>query len=172
LINVIDKWVPEVRYFCPAVPIVLVGNKKDLRDKCFSGGNLIAMEAVVESTTTVTVESDDMGCQCERVPSTDCDDDNAKKDTCEAGKNAVSSRITGNGVVSSITMNTSAETGTTVKVRAPMLSTDAGRTVANEIGAFAFVECSAMTRDGVQDVFRAAVKAMRREHKHGQCVLL
>ncbi|XP_025414541.1 ras-like GTP-binding protein rhoA [Sipha flava] len=99
LINVIDKWVPEVRYFCPAVPIVLVGNKKDLR-------------------------------------------------------------------------NTSAETGTTVKVRAPMLSTDAGRTVANEIGAFAFVECSAMTRDGVQDVFRAAVKAMRREHKHGQCVLL
>lgn len=32
LINVIDKWVPEVRYFCNDVPVVLVGNKKDLRD--------------------------------------------------------------------------------------------------------------------------------------------
>lgn len=33
LINVIDKWVPEVRYFCKTdVPVILVGNKKDLRD--------------------------------------------------------------------------------------------------------------------------------------------
>merc|ERR1712106_83673 len=29
--NIPEKWVPEVRHFCPKVPIVLVGNKKDLR---------------------------------------------------------------------------------------------------------------------------------------------
>lgn len=32
LVNVTEKWAPEVRYFCPDVPVVLVGNKKDLRD--------------------------------------------------------------------------------------------------------------------------------------------
>eukprot|EP00061_Rhincodon_typus_P002749 g18363.t1 len=29
--NIPDKWMPEVRHFCPSVPVVLVGNKKDLR---------------------------------------------------------------------------------------------------------------------------------------------
>lgn len=29
--NVPEKWVPEVRHFCPNVPFVLVGCKKDLR---------------------------------------------------------------------------------------------------------------------------------------------
>jgi len=30
--NIPDKWTPEVRHFCPNVPIILVGNKKDLRN--------------------------------------------------------------------------------------------------------------------------------------------
>ena len=30
--NVTEKWVPEVRHFCPKVPYVLVGTKKDLRN--------------------------------------------------------------------------------------------------------------------------------------------
>lgn len=30
--NIFDKWTPEVKHFCPSVPIVLVGNKKDLRN--------------------------------------------------------------------------------------------------------------------------------------------
>merc|ERR1712168_1297326 len=29
--NIPEKWVPEVKHFCPNVPIILVGNKKDLR---------------------------------------------------------------------------------------------------------------------------------------------
>ena len=29
--NIPEKWTPEVRHFCPIVPIVLVGNKKDLK---------------------------------------------------------------------------------------------------------------------------------------------
>ncbi|KAH8852979.1 Ras-like GTP-binding protein isoform 2 [Schistosoma japonicum] len=31
--NIPEKWTPEVRHFCPDVPIVLVGNKKDLRSE-------------------------------------------------------------------------------------------------------------------------------------------
>lgn len=30
--NIPEKWTPECKHFCPNVPIVLVGNKKDLRN--------------------------------------------------------------------------------------------------------------------------------------------
>ncbi|XP_030627120.1 rho-related GTP-binding protein RhoB-like isoform X1 [Chanos chanos] len=30
--NIPEKWVPEVKHFCPDVPIILVANKKDLRN--------------------------------------------------------------------------------------------------------------------------------------------
>uniref|UniRef100_A0A3Q2TIZ9 Transforming protein RhoA n=1 Tax=Fundulus heteroclitus TaxID=8078 RepID=A0A3Q2TIZ9_FUNHE len=30
--NITEKWTSEVRHFCPNVPIILVGNKKDLRN--------------------------------------------------------------------------------------------------------------------------------------------
>ena len=30
--NVSEKWIPEVRHYCPNVPIVLIGNKTDLRN--------------------------------------------------------------------------------------------------------------------------------------------
>ena len=32
LSNITEKWVPEVKYFCPKIPIILVGNKTDLRN--------------------------------------------------------------------------------------------------------------------------------------------
>ena len=31
LANVVDRWLPEVSHFCPKVPFILVGTKKDLR---------------------------------------------------------------------------------------------------------------------------------------------
>jgi Ras homolog gene family, member A len=30
--NIYEKWVPEIKHFCPNICIVLVGNKKDLRN--------------------------------------------------------------------------------------------------------------------------------------------
>lgn len=32
LTNVTDKWLPEIRFFCPQIPLILVGIKKDLRN--------------------------------------------------------------------------------------------------------------------------------------------
>lgn len=32
LVNVLEKWAPEVRQYCPGIPIILCGNKKDLRN--------------------------------------------------------------------------------------------------------------------------------------------
>lgn len=112
LANVVEKWSPEVRYFCRDVPVILVGNKKDLRD-------LRDGDGIRESETgpPVTVEHATDGKQTE-----------------------------------------------------PMLVREQGQTVADEIGAFAFLECSAKTKEGVRDVFVAAVKATRAENK--QCALL
>ncbi|XP_074644101.1 ras-like GTP-binding protein rhoA [Tubulanus polymorphus] len=31
LVNVKENWLPEIKHFCPHVPYILVGNKKDLR---------------------------------------------------------------------------------------------------------------------------------------------
>ena len=30
--NISDKWHPEIKHFCPGVPIIVVGNKADVRD--------------------------------------------------------------------------------------------------------------------------------------------
>nr|CAB3265570.1 RhoA protein [Phallusia mammillata] len=30
--NISEKWMPEIKHFCPNVPILLIGNKKDLRN--------------------------------------------------------------------------------------------------------------------------------------------
>ena len=32
LTNIPDKWMPEIRFFCPQIPLILVGVKKDLRN--------------------------------------------------------------------------------------------------------------------------------------------
>ncbi|CAG5094487.1 Oidioi.mRNA.OKI2018_I69.XSR.g13601.t1.cds [Oikopleura dioica] len=74
--NIPEKWVPEVKHFCPNVPIVLVGNKKDLRN---SGGKFV--------------------------------------------------------------------------------STQEGNQMATRIGATSYVECSALTKERVRDVFEIATKA-------------
>lgn len=42
--NITEKWQPEVRHFCPRVPVVLVGNKKDLRNDDFTRRELAKMK--------------------------------------------------------------------------------------------------------------------------------
>ena len=49
--NIEEKWVPEVRHFCPTVPIILVGNKKDLR---FNQDNI--QRLAVQKIEPVTLE--------------------------------------------------------------------------------------------------------------------
>ena len=90
--NIIEKWSPEVKHFCPNVPIILVGNKKDLRN----------------DTSTLK--------ELRRMNQT------------------------------------------------PVKCEDA-ESVANEINAFAYLECSAKTKDGVREVFEMAAKAKPRAQK-------
>lgn len=42
--NIPEKWTPEVKHFCPSVPIILVGNKKDLRNDDYTRRELAKMK--------------------------------------------------------------------------------------------------------------------------------
>ena len=47
--NIPEKWTPEVKHFCPNVPIILVGNKKDLRNDDHTRRELAKMKQVAGS---------------------------------------------------------------------------------------------------------------------------
>ena len=86
LANIPEKWAPEVRHFCPNVPIILAGNKKDLRN-----------------------------------------DENTKRELSKTKQEPVKS--------------------------------EEGSFICERIKAYAYLECSAKTREGVRDVFTTAAKA-------------
>lgn len=46
--NIPEKWTPEVKHFCPNVPIILVGNKKDLRNDDHTRRELLKMKQVCQ----------------------------------------------------------------------------------------------------------------------------
>lgn len=100
--NIPEKWTPEVKHFCPTVPIILVGNKKDLRY-----------------------------------------DDNTRRELAGMKQEPV--------------------------------KFEDGRTMADKINAYAYMECSAKTKEGVRDVFDIATRAAlqtKKKHKLRLCELL
>lgn len=84
--NIPEKWTPEVRHFCPNAPIILVGNKKDLRN-----------------------------------------DENTRREM--------------------------------QKMKQEPVKFEEGKRMAEKIGAYAYLECSAKTKQGVRDVFETATRA-------------
>ncbi|XP_059510380.1 rho-related GTP-binding protein RhoB-like [Stegostoma tigrinum] len=101
--NIPDKWMPEVRHFCPGVPVVLVGNKKDLRS-----------------------------------------DQRVLKELARSKKEPV--------------------------------RWEEGQAMAERIGAYHYLECSAKTKEGVWEVFETATRATLKASRMGcfscRCTLL
>jgi Ras family protein A len=99
--NIPEKWTPEVRHFCPNVPIILVGNKKDLRN-----------------------------------------DPNTIREL--------------------------------VKMKQEPVKPQDGQAMAEKIGAFNYLECSAKTKDGVREVFETATRAALqvKKKKKSKCRIL
>lgn len=100
--NIPEKWTPEVRHFCPNVPIILVGNKKDLRHD------------------QVTIRE-------------------------------------------------------LHKMKQQPVKFEDGKSMAENINAYAYLECSAKTKEGVRDVFETATRAalsIKRKARKFKCTLL
>ncbi|KAG8199877.1 hypothetical protein JTE90_015868 [Oedothorax gibbosus] len=98
--NIMEKWNPEVRHFCPNVPIVLVGNKKDLR----------------QDTSTIKELA---------------------------------------------------------KMKQEPVKPEEGRSMAEKINAFGYLECSAKTKEGIREVFEMATRAALqvKKKKKKKCIL-
>ena len=101
--NIPEKWTPEVKHFCPNVPIILVGNKKVRVEK--------------KSTT------------CMRISLFQ----DLRNDP-----------------------NTIKELG---KMKQEPVKPEEGRAMAEKINAFAYLECSAKSKEGVREVFEAVTRA-------------
>ncbi|RNA04686.1 ras-like GTP-binding Rho1 [Brachionus plicatilis] len=99
--NIPEKWNPEVKHFCPNVPVVLTGNKRDLRN-----------------------------------------DEVTKKEL--------------------------------MKLRQEPVRSEQGRAMADKIGAYAYIECSAKTKEGVRQVFESATRAAlhSKKSKKSLCLVL
>jgi len=99
--NIPEKWTPEVKHFCPNVPIILVGNKRDLRN-----------------------------------------DEGTKREL--------------------------------MKMKQEPVRVEDGRAMADKINAFAYLECSAKTKDGVREVFETATRAalQTKKKRSKKCHLL
>lgn len=99
--NIPEKWNPEVKHFCPNVPVVLIGNKRDLRN-----------------------------------------DEQTKKEL--------------------------------MKLRQEPVRTEQGRAMADKIGAYAYLECSAKTKEGVRSVFETATRGALhcKKSKPSKCSVL
>lgn len=99
--NIPEKWTPEVKHFCPNVPVILVGNKKDLRF-----------------------------------------DENTTREL--------------------------------LKMKQEPVKPEEGRAMAEKIGAFSYLECSAKCNEGVREVFEMATRAaLQVKKKRGRkCTLL
>lgn len=66
--NIPEKWTPEVKHFCPNVPIILVGNKKDLRNDDHTRRELAKMKQVKNLNTRTYEQSLSDECFLKRVP--------------------------------------------------------------------------------------------------------
>ena len=110
--NIPEKWTPEVKHFCPNVPIILVGNKK----VCLYSKYCQKLRAVNFLRNKFLFGFQDLR-----------NDPNTIKELA--------------------------------KMKQEPVKPEDGRTMAEKINAFAYLECSAKSKEGVREVFETATRA-------------
>lgn len=153
-----------MKHFCPNVPIILVGNKKDLRNDEHTRRELAKMKQVGRAGVGCALR------ECQRW--------DPRTLGCCAGNFLLAALIWARGmpcrqllcfllrvVFPTLLFNAAQEP----------VKPEEGRDMANRINAFGYLECSAKTKEGVREVFEMATRAglqVRKNKKRRGCPLL
>ncbi|KAH9489817.1 hypothetical protein Btru_036395 [Bulinus truncatus] len=130
LLNVMANWAPEIRYYCKNAPVILVGNKKDLRDP----------ECSSSSTNSLTAVS---GYQQDGHTAIHGNTDKQRATTTFASSQPSPFNDFSRPVY---------------KVNAPVKHSE-GALIASRIGAMAYFETSSITGENVDELLLATTKA-------------
>ncbi|KAK8492828.1 hypothetical protein V6N12_009710 [Hibiscus sabdariffa] len=150
LLVVLEKWVPELRHYAPAAPIVLVGTKLDLRDDRqfhldYPGACTISTEQVPHHSLHVCDVISCFATYSRICPS------------CHWIRpcfSKVSVACIGQGEEKKITSS-----AVFLDWKSYFLLV-AGLELKKQIGALAYIECSSKTQQNVKAVFDAAIKVV------------
>ena len=172
LTNVVDNWSPEIRYFCGDVPVILVGNKKDLRE-AESSLTSSKRSLVSEYGGNEDIHSEESQTEgsCDRSK-TDNSETNAPRSTPEASQESGERDVRHGSISPSLKVCSDGATGSDIVrpvsslyVAKPVFHASApvkhseGVQIARRIGAMAYFETSALTGDNVEELLLATTKA-------------
>jgi GTPase SAR1 family protein len=160
--NIKNKWYPEIKHHAPGVPFILVGTKTDHRKDPETVSALHRSRGSTQSVSVVVCGSRMRYayslCWCH--PSFLL----CWQRTCKLG-----------------THSTSVAAGVQVRKlqakRENMITAEQGQALAGELGAYKYLECSALTQEGLKTVFDEAIRCVL-EHqnkptkKKNKCILL
>lgn len=153
-----------MKHFCPNVPIILVGNKKDLRNDEHTRRELAKMKQVgmcwgwVHTQWSASAGIPSPWAILLGLPS--CSPDLGTGVPC---RQLLCFLLL--VVFSTLLFNAAQEP----------VKPEEGRDMANRINAFGYLECSAKTKEGVREVFEMATRAglqVRKNKKRRGCPLL
>ncbi|GFR97615.1 GTP-binding protein rhoA [Elysia marginata] len=167
LTNVVENWSPEIRYFCGDVPVILVGNKKDLRDA----------ESSLSSSSKGSLSASSSSGETAAVSEGKTNRDQSASDTHTTAKSHSvtlrSSEDPAEILVADINTDSMRDCSINERPRSSLYSYSSkcefhasapvkhseGVQIARRIGAMAYFETSALTGDNVEELLLATTKA-------------
>ncbi|CAG2240525.1 RHOA [Mytilus edulis] len=161
--NIPEKWTPEVKHFCPTVPIILV--ELALWDT--------AGQEDYDRLRPLSYPDTDVILMCFSIDSPDSLENIPEKWTPEVKHFCPNVPIILVGNKKDLRNDENIKRDLMKMKQEPVRPED-GRAMAEKINAYGYLECSAKTKEGVREVFETATRAalQTKKKKKGGCIML
>lgn len=142
--NVKERWFPELQKHCPEVPIILVGNKKDLRE------DSDWRNSIIENIENIGIDDDKISVHANKTFAT-------SKTNHDLSLNPFMKQP--------LDKKPSVMSNISISQLPPFITYEEGVKVSKRINAETYLECSAKEKDGVDLVFLEATRVALRNHE-------